>query len=104
MPFTLFSTPLECYSYLRGGGILVQLRRKGVGMKQNKVERVCETVKIDDDKPPINQPVFDLTEPKHYLNGELTWLEFNRCVLTKAGDKRNPLLERLVFWKGLGYM
>jgi polyphosphate kinase len=71
-------------------------------MKQNKVERVCETVKIDDDKPPINQPVFDLTEPKYYLNRELTWLEFNRRVLSEAGDERNPLLERLFFLAVIG--
>jgi polyphosphate kinase len=40
---------------------------------------------------------FDLSEPSLYLNRELTWLAFNRRVLSEAEDERNPLLERLKF-------
>ncbi|HXQ28902.1 MAG TPA: polyphosphate kinase 1 [Gemmatimonadales bacterium] len=33
----------------------------------------------------------------HYLNRELSWLEFNARVLEEAGDTTNPWLERLKF-------
>jgi polyphosphate kinase len=39
----------------------------------------------------------DLTDPKFYLNRELSLLEFQRRVLEEAQDDRNPLLERVKF-------
>ncbi|MGD1871815.1 MAG: polyphosphate kinase 1 [Mastigocoleus sp.] len=39
----------------------------------------------------------DLSNPKYYLNRELSWLEFNARVLHEACDPRTPLLERLKF-------
>ena len=39
----------------------------------------------------------DLNNPEYYFNRELSWLEFNRRVLSEALDKRTPLLERLKF-------
>ncbi len=39
----------------------------------------------------------DLNDPSLYLNRELTWLAFNRRVLSEAEDIRNPLLERVKF-------
>jgi polyphosphate kinase len=40
------------------------------------------------------QPAFP---PDHYLNRELSWLEFNARVLEEAADATTPLLERLKF-------
>jgi polyphosphate kinase len=40
----------------------------------------------------------DPVSPGHYLNRELSWLEFNWRVLDEALGKSNPLLERLKFF------
>src|SRR5436190_19661110 len=36
--------------------------------------------------------------PSHFLNRELSWLEFNQRVMDEAADTRNRLLERLKFF------
>ena len=45
---------------------------------------------------------FDLSSSEWYLNRELTWLAFNKRVLSEAGDPRNPLLERVFFLAVVG--
>jgi polyphosphate kinase len=39
----------------------------------------------------------DLTDPRYYLNRELSQLDFQWRVLEEAQDERNPLLERIKF-------
>ena len=36
-------------------------------------------------------------DPKHYVNRELSWLEFDYRVLGEAKDKANPLFDRMKF-------
>src|SRR2546421_9859632 len=44
---------------------------------------------------PMDSP--DLKAPQHYINRELSFLEFNQRVLAQAFDESVPLLERLRF-------
>src|SRR3954465_7142891 len=37
------------------------------------------------------------SEPKNFINRELSWLEFNRRVLEEAQDPTQPLIERVKF-------
>src|SRR6185503_2119298 len=45
----------------------------------------------------MKPPVVAAFPPDHYLNREVTWLNFNARVLEEAADATNPLLERLKF-------
>ncbi len=50
--------------------------------------------------PPVSSPsplVLDPGDPSHYLNRELSWIEFNARVLAEAASPDVPLFERLKF-------
>jgi polyphosphate kinase len=46
---------------------------------------------------PSTKAQFDFDNPELYLNRELTWLAFNRRVLSMADNPHTPLLERVKF-------
>src|SRR6202047_4025299 len=54
------------------------------------------TVKVQAlETPPQQRERF--SDPKNFINRELSWLEFNRRVLEEAQDPTQPLIERVKF-------
>ncbi len=45
----------------------------------------------------MNEVKIDLKNPEYYTNRELSWISFNKRVLSEARDKQLPLFERLKF-------
>src|ERR1700720_5040428 len=43
------------------------------------------------------RPSERFSDPKNFINRELSWLEFNRRVLEEAQDPTQPLIERVKF-------
>src|SRR5256885_17029846 len=43
------------------------------------------------------EAALDYSNPKNFINRELSWLEFNRRVLEEAQDSTQPLIERVKF-------
>src|SRR3982750_2867325 len=57
------------------------------------------TAVVSLDREPADAPgdCQTFSDPKNFINRELSWLEFNRRVLEEAQDKSQPLLERVKF-------
>ncbi|WP_299267440.1 polyphosphate kinase 1 [Halorientalis sp.] len=55
------------------------------------------TERYSESAPATVDEIADLTDPKYYLNRELSQLEFQKRVLNEALDERTPLLERVRF-------
>ena len=51
----------------------------------------------DNEKKPKNCAIRKILRPEHFLNRELSWLDFNTRVLEEAEDLSNPLLARVKF-------
>ncbi len=67
---------------------------EGANMAEQKTKRTR--------KSKTTAPTFDLASSEWYLNRELTWLEFNKRVLSEAQDMRTPLLSRVFFFSVIG--
>lgn len=69
--------------------------KAGVSPKQRVTKQTVQ--KKAGDAEQKDMPAFDLDDSQWYLNRELTWLSFNRRVMSEASDLRVPLLERVKF-------
>jgi polyphosphate kinase len=69
--------------------------KKAVSSRRRAVKTVPQADKELHKLP--ETPDFDLDDSQWYLNRELTWLAFNRRVMSEAADTRTPLLERVKF-------
>lgn len=72
----------------------------GTADTPTETQKPAPRVTVQGSGPRIDVPFRvpkNLRTPKLYLNRELTWLTFNRRVLSEARDPRTPLLERVKF-------
>ncbi len=65
--------------------------------KRRRAPAVPKNTPAPDTAVDAAAPVIDLDDSQWYLNRELTWLAFNRRVMSEAADPRVPLLERVKF-------
>src|SRR6185295_17040640 len=47
--------------------------------------------------PEATGETIGLSDPRNFINRELSWIEFNRRVLEEAQDPTQPLIERVKF-------
>jgi polyphosphate kinase len=69
-------------------------------MQPASVNEEIEEPKAEAVPPPATTPVSPenrFSDPKNFINRELSWLEFNRRVLEEAQDSTQPLIERVKF-------
>src|SRR6202140_381831 len=51
----------------------------------------------DEHGPVVSEEPRNFSDPKNFINRELSWLQFNRRVLEEAQDPTQPLIERVKF-------
>ncbi|ACF15051.1 Polyphosphate kinase [Chloroherpeton thalassium ATCC 35110] len=56
-----------------------------------------EDVTLEREEPIIAEPIQELDRQEHFINRELSWIEFNKRVLHEALSESHPLLERAKF-------
>src|SRR6201988_4063677 len=59
--------------------------------------RVDEAAENGQPHPQPSLAEKQFSDPKNFINRELSWLEFNRRVLEEAQDPTQPLIERVKF-------
>lgn len=69
---------------------------KTTAVTRKKTNKALKAVETPADST-NDSATIDLDDSQWYLNRELTWLAFNRRVLSEAADTRVPLLERVKF-------
>src|ERR1044072_7152254 len=62
--------------------------------KTNVTEEPATRVELLEKEGPQEAP---FSNPQHFINRELSWLEFNRRVLEEAQHPTQPLIERVKF-------
>jgi hypothetical protein len=67
------------------------------GQEEPHEKNAAQTLSQEVTGPSVTPAALDLHSPEYTLNRELTWLEFNKRILSEAADARKPLLERVFF-------
>src|ERR1051326_7777903 len=67
------------------------MQQRSVKVSERELDRTAEEPAETPEAPR------NFSDPKNFINRELSWLEFNRRVLEEAQDPTQPLIERVKF-------